>query len=79
MAQCVQRSTRSVAYDSSYEDDQDGWSVVGGDGCCDWTDRTGRTDRVDEVDGGRFELLAVSEVPDDGFFECDCDNAELQV
>ena len=30
-----ERSTRAVAYDSSYEDDQDGWSVVGGDGCCD--------------------------------------------
>ena len=69
---------RTVAYDSSYEDDQDGWLVVRGDECCDWTDRTGRTDRVDEVDGGRFELLAVSEVPDDGFFECDCDNADFK-
>ena len=74
-----ERSTRAVAYDSSYEDDQDGWSVVGGDGCCDWADRAGRTDTTDEMDGGRFELLADSEVPDaDGFFECDCDNADFR-
>ena len=75
------RSMRTVAYDSSYEDNQDGWLVVGGDKCCDWTDRTGRTDKVDEVDGGRFDsakFLAVSEVPDDEFFECDCDNADFK-
>ena len=47
-----------------------------------WVDGSELPDRADEIDGGRFELLVCPEVPDepddDGFFECDCDNADFR-
>ena len=77
-----ERTSRTVArdYDSNYEDDEDGWSVVGGKRhCAVRADRAELADGAGAMDGGRFELLVGAEMqtdePDDGFFECDCDNA----
>jgi hypothetical protein len=78
-----ERTSRTVAYDhdcdSNYEDDEDGWSVVGGDSqCAVWADRAKPVDRAGAMGGGRYELLVCEDEPDDGFFECDCDNAEFR-
>ena len=68
--------------DSNYEDDEDGWSVVGGDSqlqCAVWADRAKPVDRAGAMGGGRYELLVCEDKPDDdGFFECDCDNADFR-
>ena len=79
-----ERASRTVAYDHDcdfkYEDDADGWSVVGGDRqCAVWADRAKPVDRAGAMGGGRYELLVCEDKPgDDGFFECDCDNADFR-
>ena len=70
--------------DSNYEDDEDGWSVVGGDRqCAVWADRAKSADKAGAMGGGRYELLVgaemqIDEQDDDGFLECDCDNADFR-
>ena len=63
MAQCVVRTVRSaVAYDSSYEDEEDGWSVVGvSRGNSFGTELVGRTDRASLGAPGRFGPLVETE------------------
>ena len=83
-----ERKSRTVAYDhgcdSNYEDDEDGWLVVGGDRqCAVWADRAKSADKAGVMGGGRYELLVgaemqIDEQDDDGFLECDCDNADFR-
>jgi hypothetical protein len=78
-----QRTARSVvAYDSSYEDNEDGWSVVGVGG----TELVGRTDGASLGAPGRFDPLVETsdddddheDVPGDKFFDCPCDDPEFR-
>ena len=77
-------ASRTVTYDHdcdfNCEDDEDGWSVVGGDRqCAVWADRAKSADGAGSMGGGRYEVLVCEDKPDDdGFFECDCDNADLR-
>ena len=75
-----QRAVRvSVAYDSSYEDEEDGWSVVGGGRGCGAADPVDRTDVANLGTPGRFGLLGGTvddDILGDEFF--DCDDPEFQ-
>ena len=69
-----------VAYDSSYEDNEDGWSLVGVCGA----ELVGRTDGASLGAPGRFGLLVETidddddhkseDVLGDEFFDCPCDD-----
>jgi hypothetical protein len=71
-----------VAYDSSYEDNEDGWSVVGVCG----TSLVVRTDGASLGAPGRFDpLIETSDDDDDhedvlgeNFFDCPCDDPEFR-
>jgi hypothetical protein len=79
-----QRATRRVGYDSAYEDEEHGWSVVGEGGRCGVGAEP--VDRIDVVRLGalgRFGPLALVETVDEDilggeFFDCPCDNPEFQ-
>jgi hypothetical protein len=77
-----QRATRQVVYDSAYEDDEDGWSVVGDGGRCSVGAKpVGRIDVVRLGVLGRFGALVETEeedIPGDGFYNCLCDGPEFQ-
>jgi len=76
------RATRRVVYDSAYEDEEDGWSVVGDGGRCGVVaEPVGRIDVVRLGALGRFGSLAETEeedIPGDGFYDCPCDSPEFQ-
>lgn len=71
-----------VAYDSSYEDNEDGWSVVGVCG----TELVGMTDGASLGAPGRFDPLIETidddddheDVLGDKFFDCPCDDPEFR-
>ena len=69
-----------MAYDSGYDDDEDGWSVVGEVGR--FGLQTEQTGLGYGLDGGHFAVLAVSgamdSVANEKFYECDCDNADFR-
>ena len=86
-----QRAVRvSVAYDSSYEDEEDGWSVAGvGRGNSFGTELVGRTDRASLGAPGRFgpfvekiedeeEDEEEDDVLGDEFFDCPCDDPKFR-
>ena len=55
--------------DSNYEDDEDRWSVVGGDSqCAVWADKAKPVDRAGAMGGGRYKFLVCEDKPDDGGF-----------
>ena len=71
-----------MGYDSAYEDEEDGWSVVGDGGRC----GVG-AELVDMIDVvrlgalGRLGSLVETEgedIPRDGFYDCPYDNPEFQ-
>jgi hypothetical protein len=71
-----------VAYDSSYEDEEDGWSVVGASrGNSFGTELVGRTDRASLGAPDRFGALVEMEgedIPGGGFYDCLCDGPEFR-
>ena len=77
---CVRTARTVVAYDSGYDDDEDGWSVVGEVGR--FGLQTEQTGLGCGLDGGRFAVLAdpgaMDSVTNEMFYECDCDNADFR-
>jgi hypothetical protein len=76
----VRTARVAVAYDSSYEDDED-WSVVGGGRGCGGTDPVDRTDVANLGAPGRVDSLEVAisdDVLGDEFVDCFCDDPEFQ-
>jgi hypothetical protein len=72
-----QRSFRTVAYDSAYDDDEEGWSMVG----CRGGHKENQTGQLQAygMDDGRFALLedldASDSADNETFHECACDSA----
>jgi hypothetical protein len=75
-----ERASRTVAYDSNYEDEEDGWSVVGGDRCSRIRAHAMLSDG--QPWGGRFAVLLDTDEGlqrgDETFFDCACDNADFR-
>ena len=81
-AVCQRTARSAIAYDSSYEHNEDGWPVVGDDRGNNYgADPVGRTDGASLGAPGRFDAL-VETVEDgvlgDGFFDCACDHTEFR-
>ena len=66
-----------MAYDSNYEDEEDGWSVVGSSRGCGGADPVDRADVANLGGPGRFDSLVVTigdDVLGDEFADCLCDD-----
>ena len=78
---CARSRRAAVAYDSSYEDEEDGWSVVGSGRGCGGADPVDRTDVANLGGLGRFDSLVEvvgDDVLGDEFADCLCDHPEFQ-
>ena len=78
---CARSKRAAVAYDSNYEDEEDGWSVVGSGRGCGGADPVDRTDVANLGGPGRFDSLVEvvgDDVLGDEFADCLCDHPEFQ-
>jgi hypothetical protein len=78
---CARSKRAAVAYDSNYEDEEDGWSVVGRGRGCGGAGSVVRADVANLGESGQFDSLVVAiddDILGDEFVDCLCDDPEFR-